>query len=131
MPRALDASAMLAYIKRETGWEQVAALLASASDTCYAHAVNLCEVYYQTFLKAGRTTARGAIAGLLAHGVLAREDMDQPFWEDVGNIIAQVRAAPGLSMSLADAIGIALARRLGCEFVTADRKELTPLVPLG
>jgi hypothetical protein len=57
--------------------------------------------------------------------------MDQPFWQDAGDIVAQVRAAPGLSASLADAIGMALVRRLGCEFVTADRKELAPLIPLG
>jgi PIN domain nuclease of toxin-antitoxin system len=131
MVHALDASAMLAYLKQETGWEQVAAMLANASDACYAHAVNLCEGYYRTLLESGQPTARQLIQDLISAGVSPREDMDQPFWQDVGDMIAQVRAAPGLSASLADVIGIALARRLECELVTADRKEMTPLLPLG
>ena len=46
MKAVLDASAMLAYLGGEAGGEIVAALLADPNTECYAHAFNLCEVYY-------------------------------------------------------------------------------------
>ena len=43
---ALDACAMIAYLQGEVGGSVVQSLLADPSTTCYAHSVNLCEVFY-------------------------------------------------------------------------------------
>jgi predicted nucleic acid-binding protein len=63
---------------------------------------------------------------LVANGLTIMSDLDPPFWQDAGRIKAVHRR-----VSLADCFGIALARRLGAEFVTADHHEFDALVPLG
>jgi hypothetical protein len=65
------------------------------------------------------------VQDLYAVRVLPREDMDQPFWQDVGRLKASGR------ISLADCFGIALARRVGGELVSSDHHELDPFLPLG
>ena len=46
MNRVLDACAMIAFLRGEPGADVVRAILHNPSDACYAHAINLCEVYY-------------------------------------------------------------------------------------
>jgi predicted nucleic acid-binding protein len=125
MNYALNASAMIAYLKNEPGAEVVRQLLRDTANICYAHAVNLCEVYYGFARALGEPVAQSLIQDLYAIRVLPREDMDQGFWQDVGNLKALTR------ISLADCFGMALARREGCELVTSDHHELDPIVPLG
>ncbi len=83
----LDACATIAYLRGEPGWNVVARLLADA-DT-YAHAVNPCEVYYDTIRAgAGTDTARAAASDVIRDlgrvGVVTSADMDTAFWKDVG-----------------------------------------------
>ena len=42
----LDACAMIAFLRGEAGAEVVAEILRDPGDQCFAHAINLCEVYY-------------------------------------------------------------------------------------
>jgi PIN domain nuclease of toxin-antitoxin system len=44
--KALDASAMLALARNEPGADVVMAALLDPTELCYAHSVNLCEVFY-------------------------------------------------------------------------------------
>jgi predicted nucleic acid-binding protein len=122
---ALDASAMVAYLRSEPGADVVRQLLRDTTHTCYAHAVNLCEVYYGFARALGEPAAQNLIQDLYAVRVIPREDMDQPFWQDVGHLKATTR------ISLADCFGIALARRVGGELVGSDHHELDPILPLG
>jgi predicted nucleic acid-binding protein len=122
---ALDASAMVAYLRSEPGADVVRQLLRDTTNTCYSHAVNLCEVYYGFARALGETSAQNLIKDLYAVRVIPREDMDQPFWQDVGHLKATCR------ISLADCFGIALARRVGGELVGSDHHELDPILPLG
>lgn len=75
----LDACAMLAYLNGETGAESVEALLADPDEPCFAHSVNLCEVYYDFLRRADQRTAREAISDLLADGVVERRDLARRF----------------------------------------------------
>jgi predicted nucleic acid-binding protein len=127
---AIDASALVAYLKHETGWNVVAALLADADNDCYAHAVNVGEVYLHFLRTADRTHAEEAVEDLERAGVKVRVDLDPAFWKDVFELISVARQ-PGRHLPLADAFGIGLARRLGCELVTADHGDMDPLLPLG
>ena len=52
MRSAIDASGMIAYLRAEPGGEKVRALLASPGGECFAHVLNLCEVYYD-FMRVG------------------------------------------------------------------------------
>ena len=42
----LDASAMIAYLRNEQGARKAMQVLADPNNQCLAHAVNLCEVFY-------------------------------------------------------------------------------------
>ena len=53
----LDACAILAFLLREPGAVVVDNLMTAANTVCYAHAVNLCEVYYDFVRNHGQTTA--------------------------------------------------------------------------
>ncbi len=48
----LDACAMIAYLRNEVGRDVVEAVLIDSSGLCMAHAINLCEVFYE-FHRAG------------------------------------------------------------------------------
>jgi predicted nucleic acid-binding protein len=121
----LDASAMVAYLAGEPGAPVVEALLDAPDALCYAHSVNLCEVYYDALRSADERRARQTITDLYAAGVIERRTMSRRFWQRVGGLKARGR------ISLADCFGIALAQELGGEIVTSDHHEFDPLVPLG
>jgi PIN domain nuclease of toxin-antitoxin system len=130
MNGVLDASAMLAFLRAEPGGEVVRDLLADESNTCFAHAVNLCEVYYIIYRDDGAERARQAVEMLLAAGVQLRADMETEFWQRVGRLKAEHSTAAH-TLALADAFLIGLAQVLGAEAVTADHREMDPLLPLG
>lgn len=138
----LDSSAMLAYVKNEVGGPLVAALLGDENVTAYAHAVNLCEVYYDFGPQSNPpclANSQKALEVLKAASVIERNDMDGSFWRDIAFLIAERRAQlpdptkpkqkPRIAMG--DAFGLALARRLDAEFVTSDRHELEPIQAAG
>lgn len=85
MNHVLDACAMLAYLRGEHGAAVVASLFYDPDETCYAHAVNLCEVYYDFLRRTDEPTARQAIADLITDGVIERGDMDTAFSKRSGN----------------------------------------------
>ena len=124
-PCVLDASAILAYLLGEQGEEIVAELLSNPGVICYAHSVNLCEVYYDIIRAKGINIAGEAITSLILDGVIERNDLSRDFWEKVGVLKSRGK------ISLADCFGIALSQELSCEFVTSDHHELDSFVQLG
>ena len=72
---------MLAYLRAEPGGNVVSALLSDPKEICYAHTVNLIEVYYDF---ARRTTAHGArqaLSVLREDGVIERRTLHKRFAE--------------------------------------------------
>jgi predicted nucleic acid-binding protein len=116
---------MVAYLAGEPGALVVDSLLNDPNALCYAHVVNLCEVFYDALRTTSERQARQTIADLYAAGVMERRDLSRPFWHSVGRL----KARGGIS--IADCFGIALAQKLGGEIVTSDHHEFDPLVPLG
>jgi len=121
-----DASAMLAYLRNENGAQVVANVLVDSNNQIFAHSLNLCEVFYDTLRTSGNDIALEALKRLADDGIQTRSDMDDPFWLDVGRL----KVSPG-HLSLADCIGIALARREKCELLTADHHEMDAVVGTG
>jgi PIN domain nuclease of toxin-antitoxin system len=116
---------MIAYLRGERGGSVVDVFLNTPTDTCYAHAINLLEVYYDFIRKHNEPTARQALGDLAAAGVVTRRDMSRPFLLQVGQHKARGR------ISLADCFCIVLAQTLSGQVVTSDHHEFDPLVPLG
>jgi PIN domain nuclease of toxin-antitoxin system len=139
MALVFDSSAMLALLRAEPEAELVQGLLDDADVPKYAHAINLCEVLYDTLKNHSAEVAAEAIDSLFGEGIEERNDMDGEFWRDVAFLIATRRGQPAdptktnhkPSLALGDAIGLALARRLDAEFVTKDRSEIAPMEAAG
>ena len=108
----LDASAILAVLKREPGRERVIeAMLVGAT----LSTVNLCEVA-AVFARAGSAVPR--LADDLDRLGLAIEPLTREDAVEAGNMIRDTAAA---GLSLADRSCLALAKRLGQPVLTADR----------
>jgi PIN domain nuclease of toxin-antitoxin system len=122
----LDACAMIAYLRAEDGAEIVRDILKDPAIDCYAHVVNLCEVYYDFIRGGDLKSARAAMRDLTAVGIRARRDMSTSFWMSVGQLKGTIR-----KISLADCFAIELSRRLNAEVVTSDHHEFDPLVAQG
>jgi len=126
MASVLDACAMIAYLRGEPGADVVEALFLDKNTPCFAHAVNLCEVYYDFMRTADENTARSAIADLEAKGLNIREDMDSQFWQEAGRYKATIK-----KISLADCFAMALANRIQADLYTSDHHEFDPITASG
>jgi predicted nucleic acid-binding protein len=125
MNHVLDACAMIAYLKDEPGAEAVELRLRSPENRCYAHSIDLCEVFYDFLRASSEATAREAIEDLRRDGVIERKDMSRRFWYDMGSIKANER------VSLADCHCIVLARQVSGEVLTSDRHEFGDVARMG
>lgn len=122
----MDACALNAHLRGESGGDVVEGILLDADNVNSIHAVNLCEIYYDTLRDSDLATAKQTVQQVYGWGGQLRDDMDPAFWQSVG----QLKVNPG-KLSLADCFAVALAMRLGATLVTSDHHELDALVPLG
>jgi len=72
---------MIAFLNNEPGADIVEDVLTEPGSACFAHAHNLCEVYYLYYRRAGGSIADSAIQDLLDLGIIPREDLDMAFWK--------------------------------------------------
>ncbi len=122
----LDACALIAFLFRENGASVVDSLLTDETATCLAHAVNLCEVYYDMARRHNVATARLSLEKLAELGIQTRTDLESDFIEQVGLL----KVNPG-KLSLADCFALALAIRTNATLVTSDHLELDRVAQLG
>lgn len=121
----LDACALIAYLRDEPGSDVVLQALVDTNSQCLAHALNLCEVFYDFHRKTDESVATSAISDLYSVGVVQRPDLDEDFWKDVGRLKAQGK------ISLADCCAIVLANRVGGTLLTSDHHELDRIAAAG
>lgn len=79
MPVVLDASAMIAFLRGETGAAVVTEYIERSSLTAVAHALNLCEVFYDFWRAGGPEIAQNAVNDLLWLGIAEPNDMGPQF----------------------------------------------------
>jgi len=115
---------MIAYLRGEPGGSVVNVLLDAPADTCYAHTINLLEVYYDFIRKHNEPVAWQALQDLATAGVIERRTLTQKFARRVGQLKARGR------ISLADCFCIVLAQDIGGQVVTSDHGEFDAIVPL-
>ena len=125
MNYSLDAGPIIAYLDNEPGADKVEAILTEAGSVCYAHVINLSEVYYIYYWRGGVTTAEKAMKAMLDVGVIFRDDGDTAFWKEAASFKGRY------PMALPDGFCLTLARRLAGTAVTTDHAEFDALVPLG
>jgi PIN domain len=113
---------MIAFLRGKPGADVVEHYFEPEAHNLYAHALNLCEVYYDFLRAAEEDSAESAVQDILLLGVHERNDMAPDFWRTVGKLKAGHRR-----VSLADCCALALAGSLGAVLLSADRHELEPL----
>ncbi len=136
----LDASALIAFLRREKGWEIVTNVLADERAECWVHAVNMAEVY-RFFLgrinpgdhePAGwRREAEAIVRDLRSIGVRIIEEIDQGIWKRAAVLKALLRYRHRTDGSYADCFCAALAERHGAPVLTTDHGEFEPLEAMG
>lgn len=122
----MDSTAMIAFLNGEPGADVVENFLLDMSSTSLAHAINVCEVYYQAYRQSGDQAAETALKKIADVGIRTVEDFDEVLWKEAGRLKAIHR-----KVSLADCLGLALTIRTGGEFITSDHHELDPLAAAG
>jgi PIN domain nuclease of toxin-antitoxin system len=120
-----DSSALLAWQFQEEGRGFVEELLSEADVPMYLHAANEAEVLCKVAQRVDLMAARVALRSIQAMGVRTLHDMDAAFIEDVAALKADWNVALG------DCFGVALTRRLGADFITADRGEMGKIKAAG
>lgn len=120
-----DSSALLAWYFEEVGQEFVEELLMDADTPKYLHAVNAAEIISKIGQRFDIGRALNFIAEIEQMGIETRHDTDAAFIADVGAVKADHIVALG------DCFGVALSRRLGADFVTADRGEMGKIKAAG
>lgn len=121
----LDACAMIAYLRDEEGADVVEQHLLDTETTCYAHAINVCELYYDFLRVSDQATALAAVQDLQNVGLMISEELDSDLWQAAGNLKATQR------LSLADCFALAFANRLGGQLLTSDHHEFDPIQAAG
>ncbi len=122
---------MIAYLRGETGADEVERRLEDASEPCLAHAVNICEVYYKAMWRSGEDVAESAVRDLRSQGLEISEYLGERFWREV----AQHKASM-VNVPLADWFVVVLTNQLNAagldtEAVTADHPDFDPISEQG
>jgi predicted nucleic acid-binding protein len=118
MINILDASALVAFIKKEKGYEKIEKLFLSAEsrkESVFMHHVNFIEFLYKIRQIFTRNKCNEIISDLQTpfFGVMNYSDSEIGFY--TGYLKSEYR------LSLADAIGLAYAKNMDGRFWTADR----------
>lgn len=116
---------MIAYLRDEEGADIVEQFLLDEETSCYAHAINVCELYYDFLRVSNRETALTAVVDLQAVGLIIHEEVDSALWQLAGDYKASQR------LSLADCFALALTNQLNGELITSDHHEFDPIQARG
>ncbi len=122
---AFDSGAVVALFKAEDGAPVVRQLLIDHKGEMFIHAVNLLEIHYNFRRERDAAYADDILVQIEDMGIEIRNDLDIEFLRDASFLKVKHQ------MSLGDTFGIALARRLNCEFVSTDHHELDAVHAAG
>jgi len=125
MPNVLDACAIIALARGESGADRLEEILLENHSTFFIHAVNLCEVYYSFYRASGKSVADELVNDVVTAGIIVRADLDEPFWKLVGELKAT------LAIPLPDAFASALAQRCKGDVVTGDHDHFDKIAQKG
>jgi predicted nucleic acid-binding protein len=118
MNRVFDASALVAFLRKEAGGQEVADILSDRENDCFCHYLNAVEAYSRILRSHGEEAAETAMLILYELGVEIRPDNDEAITKQAANWSSLFQ------MSLADGFGLALSQRLSADFISNDRHEL-------
>jgi predicted nucleic acid-binding protein len=116
----LDACALIALLKDETGAEEVSAIFNEAfkdEALIFINKINLLEVYYDVYRSADKETADRVVFELAKRPVTVVPEISDAVFAEAGRLKATYK------ISLADSIALAETSVSGGLLVTADHHE--------
>ena len=116
----LDACALIAYFKKEPGFETMLQYFDRAGDkeiSLFMHKLNLLEVYYGFYRDDGKVTAEAVLEDSLSLPITYIGELGEPLFKEAGRLKATQ------DISFADSIALALASVRGEPLLTADHHE--------
>jgi len=116
----LDACALIAYLKKEAGFEAMIRYFDQAdNEEIYLsmHKLNLLEVYYGFYRDDGKEKAEAVLNDCSSLPIIILDDLDDPLFREAGRFKASY------DISFADSIALALASVRGGLLVTADHHD--------
>ena len=116
----LDACALIAYLKKETGYEIVLHFFDRADDgeiSLFMHKVNLLEVYYGFYHDDGSEYAESVLVDSLSLPITYIDDLEIQFFKEAGRLKATY------DISFADSFALALASVREEPLITADHHD--------
>jgi PIN domain nuclease of toxin-antitoxin system len=124
---ALDSSAVVTWVLQEPAWQAVQALLDRPGADPVLPAVALTEVVSVARRKGNSSSGQQILAALTSYGARVEHPTDgdllraAELLESSASQSAQTPVGPPLTLSLGDALILAVVERLGCVVVTRDR----------
>jgi predicted nucleic acid-binding protein len=128
MPRithVLDTSALIVFLREETGHERFVKLLRRDENYFAMHIVNLGELYYVFHRSDGENKADEAWSKTTEMPIRIINSPNESFVKRVGRWKATQR------ISYADAFALATAEEHGVSLVTTDHREFDPIERAG
>jgi predicted nucleic acid-binding protein len=122
MTGVLDACALIAWLKKETGADIVDGLLDQAEEgetDLFISIVNLVEIYYGFMKDLGEARAREIMETIRETAIKVVDTTNGAVFEEVARLKSTLK-----NFSLADAFGLATASVYNGVFVTCDHHEL-------
>jgi len=116
----IDACALIAYFKKETGFETLIQIFDQASDgkiSILMHKINLLEVYYGFYRDDGKDNAESVLEDSLTLPITYIDDLGNTFFKEAGRLKAIY------DISFADSFALALSSTRGEALITADHHE--------
>lgn len=121
----LDACAIIAYLRDEKGADIVESAL--ISEECFAHAINICEVYKDCLSRSNNyIKADQELKDLYLTGLKILEDMDENLWKDVAKLKIEVK-----KISYADCFALSITNRIGGVLYSSDHHEFDKIAANG
>jgi len=116
----LDACALIAFFKKETGHKILHSLFQHAIEEkkqLYMHKLNLLEVFYGFYRDDGKKIAENVLSDSLSLPITYITDLEEPLFHEAGRLKAIY------TISFADSIALALASTNKKPLVTSDHHD--------
>jgi len=120
----LDACALIAYFKKEPGFEAMINFFDQAEDdeiSLSIHKLNLLEVYYGFYRDDGKEQAETVLSDSLSLPIIITDELGDSLFREAGRLKASY------NISFADSVALALSVVTGSSLITADRHEFSSL----
>ena len=116
----LDACALIAYFKKEEGFNFMLQFFEQANDEeilLFMHKLNLLEVYYGFYRDDGSEKAESVLDDSLSLPIMYIDDLGEPLFREAGRLKASY------DISFADSFALSLALVMGEPLITADHHD--------